>query len=78
MTEALVTPSVLTWARRRRGMEVDGVASKLNVKPESVAAWEEALRITHYAVIIDIADSIDVPRLQEFVEIKKIDVAEIV
>ena len=40
MTEALVTPDVLTWARRRRGMEVAELAGKLNVKPEAVYAWE--------------------------------------
>ncbi len=40
MTEALVTPNVLTWARQRRGMEVAELATKLNVKPEAVYAWE--------------------------------------
>ena len=40
MTEAMVTPEVLSWARQRRGLEVSAFASKLNVKPEAVAAWE--------------------------------------
>ena len=40
MTEALVTPAVLTWARRRRGLGVDEIAAKLNVKPEAVDSWE--------------------------------------
>ena len=40
MTKALVTPTVLTWARQRRGMPVMSLASKLNVKPQAVEAWE--------------------------------------
>ena len=40
MTEALVTPDVLTWARQRRGLEVEELASRLNVKPEAIDAWE--------------------------------------
>ena len=40
MTKALVTPNVMTWARQRRGMEVATLASKLNVKPEAIDAWE--------------------------------------
>ena len=40
MTEALVNPNVLSWARRRRGMETEELATKLNVKPEAVSAWE--------------------------------------
>ena len=40
MTEAMVTPSLLTWARNRRGVEVFDLASKLNVKPEALVAWE--------------------------------------
>ena len=44
MTEALVTPSVLTWARRRRGIEVGELAAKLNVKIEAIDAWEAGER----------------------------------
>ena len=40
MTEALVTPDVLTWARRRQGLEIEDLAARLNVKPEAVDAWE--------------------------------------
>ncbi len=40
MAEALVTPNLLTWARQRRGMEVEDLAKKLNVKPYTVYEWE--------------------------------------
>ena len=40
MTEALVTPSVLSWARRRRKLEVDELAAKLNVRPTAIDGWE--------------------------------------
>ena len=40
MTEALVNPGVLSWARRRRGLDTEELATKLNVKPEAVSAWE--------------------------------------
>ena len=42
MAEAFVTPHLLTWARQRRGLEVEDLAKKLNVKPDAVNAWEAA------------------------------------
>ncbi|QIX20977.1 helix-turn-helix domain-containing protein [Agrobacterium pusense] len=33
-------PSVLRWARERRGLTVEDVAEKLNQKPEKIATWE--------------------------------------
>ena len=44
MAEAIVTPNLLTWARRRRGMDLSKLASRLNVEPEVVAAWESGER----------------------------------
>ena len=44
MTEAMVTPALLEWARHRRGMDVPQLASKLSVKPETVDAWETGER----------------------------------
>ena len=41
MAEAFVTPHLLTWARQRRGFEVEDLAKKLNVKPDAVNAWEQ-------------------------------------
>ena len=40
MSEALISPSVLAWARRRRDLDAADLARKLNVKPEKVKAWE--------------------------------------
>ena len=42
MAEALITPDVLTWARKRSGLDSGQLAHKLNVKPEAVVAWEDA------------------------------------
>ena len=44
MTEAMVTPNLLTWARQRRGRDLSDLASSLKVKPEVVAAWESGER----------------------------------
>ena len=44
MTEAMITPGLLTWARGRRGVQVSDLASRLNVKPEAVEAWEAGER----------------------------------
>lgn len=38
--EAMVTPHLLSWARRRRGMETSDLAAKMKVSPETVTAWE--------------------------------------
>lgn len=40
MSEALISPCVLTWARRRRDLDAAGLARRLGVKPEKVKAWE--------------------------------------
>ena len=40
MSAALVTPSVLSWARGRRGLAASELARKLSVKLEKVLAWE--------------------------------------
>ena len=44
MAEAFVTPHLWTWARQRRGLEVEDLAKKLNVKPDAVNAWEAGER----------------------------------
>ncbi len=40
-----IQPSVLTWARSESGYAVDRVASRLQVKPERVEAWERGERM---------------------------------
>ena len=39
MAEAFVTPHLWTWARQRRGLEVEDLAKKLNVKPLKWIRW---------------------------------------
>ena len=41
MPEALITPDVLRWARKRAQFTPDGAAQKVQVRPERFIAWEE-------------------------------------
>ena len=61
MTKALVTPNVMTWARQRRGMEVAALASKLNVKPEAIDAWEAGEKRPTFRQAQRIAQALYVP-----------------
>ena len=61
MTEALVTPNVMAWARQRRGMEVADLASKLNVKPEAIDAWEAGEKRPTFRQAQRIAQALYVP-----------------
>ena len=61
MTEALVTPNVLIWARRRRGVEIGELADKLNVKPEAIAAWETGERRPTFRQAQRLAQALYVP-----------------
>jgi Zn-dependent peptidase ImmA (M78 family)/DNA-binding XRE family transcriptional regulator len=38
--EALVKPQMLIWARRRSGLDIEGAAKRVGVKPERLQAWE--------------------------------------
>ena len=40
MGRAHVTPQLMVWARRRRGLSVEEVAKKLSVKSEAIFDWE--------------------------------------
>ena len=61
MTEAMVIPGLLTWARHRRGLEVSDLASKLNVKPEAIAAWETGERRPTFSQAQNLAQALYVP-----------------
>lgn len=43
-TPAMVTPTVLAWARRESGFQPEPVAKRLNVKAERLLAWEQGDR----------------------------------
>ena len=61
MAEAIVTPNLLTWARRRRGMDLSKLASRLNVEPEVVAAWESGERRPTFRQAQNFAKALYVP-----------------
>ena len=61
MSEALVTPSVLLWARRRRGLEAPELAPKLNVRPEAIVAWEAGDRRPTFRQAQQLARALYVP-----------------
>ena len=61
MTEALVTPSVLAWARHRSGLDTAQLANRLNVKPEAIGAWEEAERKPTFRQAQRLAQTLNVP-----------------
>ena len=61
MTEALVSPSVLYWARWRRGLEAPELAAKLNVKPEAIIAWEVGDRRPTFRQAQQLAQALYIP-----------------
>lgn len=61
MAEALITPDVLTWARKRSGLDSGQLARRLNVKPEAVAAWEDAERRPTFRQAQRLAQTLHVP-----------------
>ena len=61
MTEAMVTPNLLTWARQRRGRDLSDLASSLKVKPEVVAAWESGERKPTFRQAQRLAQALYVP-----------------
>ena len=61
MTEALVTPSVLSWARRRRKLEVDELAAKLNVRPTAIDGWESGEQRPTFRQAQQLAQALYVP-----------------
>ena len=61
MAEALITPDVLTWARKRSGLDSGQLAHRLNVKPEAVTAWEDAERRPTFRQAQRLAQTLHVP-----------------
>ena len=61
MTEAVVTPTVITWARHRRGLESSEVAARLNVRSESIDAWEVGDRRPTFRQARRLANVLHVP-----------------
>lgn len=61
MVDALVTPHVLRWARRRRNVGVHQLAAKLNVKPEAIDAWEVGKKYPTFRQAQRFAQTLHVP-----------------
>jgi Zn-dependent peptidase ImmA (M78 family)/transcriptional regulator with XRE-family HTH domain len=41
MTQAMINPDILSWARQRAGLDVHVLARKLNVGEEKLVSWEQ-------------------------------------
>ncbi len=61
MTTAFITPGVLTWARQRRNLDVEALASKVHVKPAAVSAWESGGQRPTFRQAINAAKALKVP-----------------
>ena len=61
MTEALITPKVLTWARKRSGLDSGQLAHRLNVRPEAIEAWEGSERRPTFRQAQNLARTLHVP-----------------
>ena len=51
MTKALITPELIRWARERYSLTTEAAAQKIDVKADTLNAWErgEALPTLHQA-----------------------------
>ena len=61
MDRAHVTPKLMVWARRRRGLGVEEVAKKLNVKPAAILDWEAGERQPTFRQAQKLAHALHVP-----------------
>lgn len=61
MVQALVTGSVLRWARLRAGASVEAVAEKLKVESQDVQSWEDDKDLPTFAKARDLAAYLKVP-----------------
>ena len=61
VTRAEVTPRLLSWARRRRGVKASDLAKKLNVRPPTVDAWESGEKMPTFRQARKLARTLRVP-----------------
>ena len=61
MNEALVTPSVLRWARERLGLSPEEAAKKVKVRPHKLLAWENDQAKPSFTQAMDLARVLCVP-----------------
>ncbi len=61
MTEALITPQLIEWARERCGLDKDTVAGKLKIKPDKLEAWERGKEHPTFRQAQSLAHKLHVP-----------------
>lgn len=61
MTEALITPDVLVWARERAQLTLDTLSVKLHTKVEKLKAWEEGELKPTFKQAQDLAKKLHIP-----------------
>ena len=61
MTAAFITPNVLAWARQRRNLDIETLASKVHVKPTAVFAWESGRQRPTFRQAINAAKALRIP-----------------
>ena len=61
MTEALVTPQLLQWARERRKLLLEEAAGKLSVNPDKLEKWEQGLGTPTFKQARNLAEKLYVP-----------------
>ncbi len=61
MTEALVTPKLLQWARERRKLPLEEAAGKLSVNPYKLEKWEQGLGTPTFKQARNLAEKLYVP-----------------
>ncbi len=60
-TQALITPELVTWARRRRELSAEGLASKVGVSVERVKSWEAGSDYPSWPQADHLATQLSVP-----------------
>jgi len=61
MTEALISPNVLTWARERADFTIDMLSDKLHTKVEKLKAWENGELKPTFKQAQDVAKKLHIP-----------------
>lgn len=61
MTEALVTPRLITWARERRRLPLEEAAEKLSVTGDKLQNWEHGIKCPTFKQAISIAEKLYIP-----------------
>lgn len=61
MTTALITPSVLRWARQRAQLDAERLAKKTSVQPEKVLLWEQGREQPTFRQAQQLAHALKIP-----------------